>query len=128
MTKVMIQRADYDHCFQAVDQAFSMFPVIVRNKKILVKPNTLRAAASQAYITTHPAVVRAVVDKLEELGPAWIIVGDNLGVFSYRANEKTFKLTGLGEASKHYYQNIGAEAATVVFNPNILPRSVFPGQ
>jgi uncharacterized protein (DUF362 family)/NAD-dependent dihydropyrimidine dehydrogenase PreA subunit len=117
MTKVMIHPADYDHCRQAVDQAFAIFPVSVHNKKILVKPNALRAAAPEACITTHPAVVRAVVNKLEELGAAGIVVGDNPGMISYGANEKTFKMTGLGEASKGYYQNIGTEAVTVGFNP-----------
>jgi uncharacterized protein (DUF362 family)/NAD-dependent dihydropyrimidine dehydrogenase PreA subunit len=117
MTKVMIQPADYAHCRQAVDKAFRIFPVSVRNKKVLIKPNALRAAALEACITTHPAVVRAVVDKLEELGAAGIVVGDNPGMLSYGANEKTFARTGLREASKRYYKNIGAEAVRIGFNP-----------
>ena len=120
MTKVMIQPADYGHCRQAVDRAFTLFPVNVRNKKVLVKPNALRAAVPEACVTTHPAVVRAVLDKLEELGAADIVVGDNPGMMSYGANEKTFELTGLREASKGYYKNIGAEAVKVSFNPKYI--------
>jgi len=120
MTRVMIQPADYNNCRQAVDRAFDLFPVNIRNKKVLVKPNALRAAPPEACVTTHPAVVRAVVDKLEELGAAGIVVGDNPGMMSYGANEKTFETSGLREASKGYYRNIGADAVKVGFNPKYL--------
>ena len=120
MNKVMIEPADYNHCSQAVDRAFKLFPVNVRNKKVLVKPNALRATAPEACVTTHPAVVRAVVDKLEQLGAAEIVVGDNPGMMSYGANEKTFEVTGLREASKGYYKNIGVEAVKVPFNPRYI--------
>jgi uncharacterized protein (DUF362 family)/NAD-dependent dihydropyrimidine dehydrogenase PreA subunit len=62
-----------------------------------------------------------VVEKLESLGPAAIVVGDNPGLFSYGANEESFKKTGLLEAAKGYYRNIGEDACSMVFNPDFLP-------
>ncbi len=73
-------------------------------------------------ITTHPSVLRAVVEQVEIMEPASIIVGDNPGVFSYGANEEAFiKNGGLMEAAKGYYQNIGNDSAKVDFNPDFMP-------
>jgi uncharacterized protein (DUF362 family)/Pyruvate/2-oxoacid:ferredoxin oxidoreductase delta subunit len=73
-------------------------------------------------ITTHPAVLRAVVAKVESLRPASIIVGDNPGIFSYGENEASFQKTGLMEAALGYYQNIGNESQSVAFNPEFIAR------
>jgi uncharacterized protein (DUF362 family)/NAD-dependent dihydropyrimidine dehydrogenase PreA subunit len=121
MSKVMIHPATYDNLRQAVDRAFNLFPVQVRGKKVLVKPNVLRASGADEGIVTHPAVLRAVVEKVESLKPASLVVGDNPGLYNYGANEETFKRTGLMEAAKGYYRNIGNESARVDFNPDFMP-------
>lgn len=115
--KVMIHRADYSSCREAVERAFEIFPLDVKGKKVLVKPNALRKSKPEEGIVTHPALVRAVVERLESLGPSKIIVGDNPGLFSYGDNEETFRESGLMEASKGYYVNIGKQAVEVGFNP-----------
>lgn len=120
MYRVMIEPCGYDRCRPAVDRAFELFPVNVRGKRVLVKPNVLRQAGPQEGITTHPAVLRAVVEKLEELGPARIVVGDNPGLFNYGANEICFEKTGLMEAAKGYYRNIGNEAVKMPFRPDYM--------
>jgi uncharacterized protein (DUF362 family) len=66
----------------------------VRGRRVLVKPNGLRASNAEEGIVTHPAVVAAVVEKLESLGPLEIVVGDNPGVMSYGANEQTLSTLG----------------------------------
>ena len=68
MSRVMVHQADYDNCRKAIDRAFDLFPVDVKSKKVLVKPNALRSSDAEQGIVTHPAVVRAIVEKLEELG------------------------------------------------------------
>ena len=72
-------------------------------------------------IITHPAVLRAVVEKVETMGPAAIVVGDNPGLFNYGANEDSFQKTGLMEAAKGYYQNIGNDSLPGDFNPDFMP-------
>jgi uncharacterized protein (DUF362 family)/NAD-dependent dihydropyrimidine dehydrogenase PreA subunit len=121
MPKVMIHPATYDHVRPAVDRAFELFPLEIRGKTVLIKPNVLRISAAAEGIVTHPAVLRAVVDKVETLGPAAIVVGDNPGLFDYGANEASFEKTGLMEAAKGYYQNIGNHAFKVDFNPEFMP-------
>lgn len=122
MSKVMIHPAGYENCQEAVDRAFDLFPLDIENKKVLVKPNVLRVAKIEEAITTHPAVLRAVVNRLKSMNPAELIVGDNPGVFTYGANEQAFASTGLTEAAQGHYRNIGAESREVPFNPEFKER------
>lgn len=117
----MIHPATYENVRQAVDRAFDLFPVQVGGRKVLIKPNVLRASEAREGIVTHPAVLRAVVDKVEALGPASLIVGDNPGLFNYGDNENCFKKSGLMEAAKGYYRNIGNDSEKVSFNADYLP-------
>ncbi|MDQ1335321.1 MAG: hypothetical protein QG552_2271 [Thermodesulfobacteriota bacterium] len=121
MHRVMIQPATYENVRQAVDRAFELFPVEIEGRNVLIKPNVLRASEAKEGIVTHPAVLRAVVDKVEEMGPASLIVGDNPGLFSYGDNENSFEKTGLMAAAKGYYRNIGNDAQKVPFNADYLP-------
>jgi uncharacterized protein (DUF362 family)/NAD-dependent dihydropyrimidine dehydrogenase PreA subunit len=120
MSKTLIQPASYEECAQAIGRALEIFPLDVRGKKVLIKPNVLRGSKPEEGITTHPAVMKAVVDRVEQMRPASIVVGDNPGLFNYGANETCFKNTGLMDAAKGYYQNIGNESVTLPFNPEYL--------
>ena len=120
MSKVMIYPATYENVRRAVDLAFELFPLKLQGKRVLIKPNVLRSAEAKEGITTHPAVLRAVVKKVETMGPASIVVGDNPGMFDYGANEESFKKTGLMEAAGGYYQNIGNDSQKVDFNPDFM--------
>jgi uncharacterized protein (DUF362 family)/Pyruvate/2-oxoacid:ferredoxin oxidoreductase delta subunit len=109
----MIHDSTYDDCRPAVQRAFAMFPLDLKGKKIMVKPNVLRGNPPEEAVTTHPAVLRAVLAELEKHDPAEIIVGDNPGMASYGANAATFEKTGLLAAAGKYYRNIGLSAATI---------------
>ena len=117
----MIHPATYDSCRPAVDRAFELFPQDIAHKKVLIKPNVLRASASKEHIVTHPSLLRAVVEKVEEMSPAEIVVGDNPGIFSYGDNENSFETTGLMDATKGYYQNLGDNIQQLAFNPDFMP-------
>jgi uncharacterized protein (DUF362 family)/Pyruvate/2-oxoacid:ferredoxin oxidoreductase delta subunit len=121
VARVMISPATYENVRESVDKAFELFPLKIQGKRVLIKPNVLRAAEAKEGIVTHPAVLRAVVEKVRSLEPARIIVGDNPGVFSYGANEQSFKKTGLMEAAMGYYENIGNDSKKVDFNPDFMP-------
>ena len=121
MSKVMIHPATYENVRPAVDRAFEIFPMELRGKRILIKPNLLRASEAKEGIVTHPAVLSAVVEKVETMDPASIVVGDNPGLFGYGENEESFKITGLMEAAKGYYQNIGNDSQKVDFNAEFMP-------
>ena len=120
MSKVMIQPADYENVCQAVDRAFEYFPLELKGKKVLIKPNVLRESNWNEGVVTHPAVLKAVVEKVETLSPESIVVGDNPGLVSYGANEKSFETTGLMAAAGGHYENIGNDSVTVEFNADFL--------
>jgi uncharacterized protein (DUF362 family)/NAD-dependent dihydropyrimidine dehydrogenase PreA subunit len=120
MSRVASIPATYESIDEAIDRAFELFPVQAKGKKVLIKPNVLRASDAREGIVTHPTVLRSVVDKVEAMGPSSIIVGDNPGLFNYGANEESFKKTGLMEAAKGYYRNIGNESSKLPFNPAFM--------
>lgn len=120
MHQVMIHPATYDTVRASIDRAFDQFPQALNGKKILIKPNVLRGSEAAEGIVTHPAVLAAVVDKVEALGPASIVVGDNPGLHSYGANEAAFEQTGLMAAARGYYRNIGLDAVPVPFHVDFM--------
>ena len=122
MARVMIEPADYSTVRRAVDRAFDLFPVQIKDKKVMIKPNVLRASEAKEGIVTNPAVLKAVVEKVESMGPASLVVGDNPGLFSYGDNEASFRKTGLMAAALGCYRNIGNEGVKVDFNPDFMPR------
>ncbi len=117
----MVHPASYENVRQAIDRVFELFPVSISGKKVLIKPNVLRSSETKEGIVTNPAILRAVVEKVETMGLASIVVGDNPGLFSYGANEDSFSKTGLMEAAKGYYKNIGNDSQKVAFNPKYMP-------
>ncbi|MCA1906157.1 MAG: DUF362 domain-containing protein [Desulfarculus sp.] len=122
MPRVMIHPATYQDCLVAVRRAFELFPQPIAGKKVLIKPNVLRASSPDEHITTNPAILAAVVACVEERRPAEIIVGDNPGLMSYGANEASFRKCGLLDAAGGHYRNIGLEAVEQDFNPAWLPK------
>jgi uncharacterized protein (DUF362 family)/Pyruvate/2-oxoacid:ferredoxin oxidoreductase delta subunit len=120
--QVLIHPASYATAGEAVGRAFDLFPIDIKGKNVLIKPNVLRVSEAREGIVTHPAVVRAVVEKVEAMQPASIIVGDNPGAFSYGENERAFRVSGLMDAAKGYWRNIGDDSREVAFNPEFLPR------
>jgi len=121
MHRIMIHQASYDNCRESVDRAFALFPQEIAQKKILIKPNVLRASTAEEHIVTPPALLRAVVEKVEKMSPAQIVVGDNPGLFNYGDNENSFEKTGLMDAAKGYYRNLGNTTQNLAFNPDFMP-------
>ncbi len=120
MHQVMIHPASYETCRVAVDRVFTLFPQVLTGKKVVIKPNVLRASGPEEHIVTHPALLRAVVEKVESLSPAQIVVGDNPGLFNYGDNENSFEKTGLMTAAKGYYRNLGHTTQNLAFHPDFM--------
>jgi uncharacterized protein (DUF362 family)/Pyruvate/2-oxoacid:ferredoxin oxidoreductase delta subunit len=118
MYKVLIDRSTYADVSSSIERVFQTFPIQLTNKKVLIKPNVLRSSNPEEHICTNQAVVRAIVEFVERMSPASIVVGDNPGIFSYGANEASFRQTGLMDAAKGYYVNIGLDSVPVTFNPD----------
>lgn len=115
MSTVLIHPADYQECQAAVDRAFELFPQRIKGRKVFIKPNVLRPARPEEAVTTHPAILEAVVRRVEAEDPASIVVGDNPGLMAYGANEKSFERCGLMAAARGHYRNAGLDAVEVPF-------------
>ncbi|MCY1151435.1 MAG: DUF362 domain-containing protein [Sphaerochaetaceae bacterium] len=64
----------------------------VKNKTILLKPNILSDSKPEACITTHPAVLTALIRLLKEMDAKKILVGDSPGLHSPKFKPKKSKI------------------------------------
>ena len=120
MHTVMIHPATYENCQKAVERAFDLFPQDLKGKKVVLKPNVLRKSEAAEHIVTHPAILQAVVERVEKESPAEIVVGDNPGLHAYGDNQPSFEKTGLLKAAKGYYRNLGDTSRQMPFNPEYI--------
>ncbi len=64
MSKVLVMESTYDTCHEAVEQAFSNFPIDIAGKKVAIKTNALKASdPDQQAMATHYKLVKAVVEE-----------------------------------------------------------------
>jgi uncharacterized protein (DUF362 family)/ferredoxin len=96
-----------------VAAALDRFAPPVAGKRVFVKPNILGPCKPEEHVTTHPSLVRAVVDYCRAHGAAEIVVGDNPGMTSYGTSEYAARVAGIIEAADGCYRNI-AELPHVV--------------
>ncbi|MFC1799086.1 DUF362 domain-containing protein [Thermodesulfobacteriota bacterium] len=114
MSRVLVMDSTYENCSQAVEQAFEMFPIDVRGKKVAVKMNALKAGdPDQLALVTNYRLLQAVIRKLEALNPAEIVVGDSVGTESYGNSEYVFENTRLKAVAGPYYRNFNTNLSVV---------------
>jgi len=114
MSKVLVVESSYDTCREAIEEVFATFPIEVRGKRVAVKINALKSCdPDRQAMVTHYRVIRAVVEKLEALKPAQIVVGDSVGTESYGNSEKIFSNARLKEGAGKYYKNFNTNLQVV---------------
>ena len=106
--RVMIFDADYDDgsMAAAVKAAFDAFPLNLAGKRVLVKPNILGGHAPEKAVTTHPALVAAVVENLQKHG-ATPMVGDNSGVHGYGRSDQAARVSKIMDAAGGCFISLG---------------------
>lgn len=104
-TKVsLVKCVDYDirGVKEAIRKAVSLIGglegIIGRGDRVLVKPNMLSARRPEEGVTTHPALVRGVVELVQEAG-AEAIIGDSPGGTN-RDLDRFWEVCGYKEASE----------------------------
>jgi uncharacterized protein (DUF362 family) len=70
----------------------------MRGKRILIKPNAARLARPGQGITTHPLVVKAIIDHLREIGVRDMAIGESC-IFGVDA-QTAFRWTGMKEIAE----------------------------
>jgi uncharacterized protein (DUF362 family) len=70
----------------------------MRGERILIKPNAARLARPGQGITTHPLVVKAIIDHLKEIGVKEMAIGESC-IFGVDA-QMAFRWTGMKEIAE----------------------------
>lgn len=112
MAKVMVLDADYETLSGTLDRIFEEFPVDVSGKTVLLKPNILGPFRPESHVNTSPALIRALVERLQSAG-ALVTVADNPGARGYGAVEKSARVSGIMEASMGTFTNISTPVENV---------------
>ena len=114
MSRVLVTHSTYDTCREAVDRAFECFPIDVHGKRVALKMNALKAGDPDrhAYVTNYN-LVKAVIEKLETLGPSELMAGDSVGTEFYGDSEQVFDQTRLKEVAGPHYRNFNKNLAVV---------------
>ena len=71
---------------------------VKKGDRVLVKPNLLSAREPERAVTTHPSLVRAVVEEVQKLG-ATAVIGDSPGGVE-KGIERLWQNTGMAQVSE----------------------------
>ncbi|MBI5048514.1 MAG: DUF362 domain-containing protein [Deltaproteobacteria bacterium] len=118
---VITKCSDYinEEVYQAIKKSVDLLggigAFVKKGERILLKPNLLSAKPPEAAVTTHPAVVRAIIQLVQEAG-AVPIVGDSPGIGSA---EKVAQKCGIAAVAKEFdVEVIGLATSVSVENPD----------
>ncbi|MFH1256599.1 MAG: DUF362 domain-containing protein [Candidatus Diapherotrites archaeon] len=79
---------------QAIDSLGGIEKFVRKGERVLLKPNVLGPYAPEAAVTTHPAVVKAVIQLVKEAG-AIPFIGEMSWLDERRSTAENFKASGL---------------------------------
>lgn len=104
--KVSIVRCDnYSKSRRYVTEAISLIgglqSVISTGDRVLLKPNVLAARKPEDAVTTHPSIVAAMCELVQEAGGTPVI-GDGSGMTHPGATADAFKISGIEEVAKSH--------------------------
>ncbi len=89
-------KLEIDEAVEAIFAASPKLAAIAPSARVLLKPNLLAKHAPGACVTTHPAVLRAVVQALKRRGAAKITLADSsAGPYAARIMEAIYEVSGL---------------------------------
>jgi uncharacterized protein (DUF362 family)/Pyruvate/2-oxoacid:ferredoxin oxidoreductase delta subunit len=106
VTKVALVRCEGyrpERVLRAMRDALGLLGGIERvvrpGQRVLIKPNLLAATPPERAVTTHPAVVGAMVRLVAEAGgEPW--VGDSPGGVEWRVTDRALEVSGIGPAAR----------------------------
>ena len=120
---VLVLDAEYDRMAEVVEEILQAFPLPWKGKRAVIKPNILGPSPPDKGITTHPALIQALVQSLKKRD-ALCLVGDNPGLNGYAANERCAKISGILEAADGTFVNFARETVQVSVKSRFIEKLV----
>lgn len=99
--KVTVSIAGHQGPFENIIEALSRLDLsVVKNKRVLIKPNAGRAAKPEHGYNTHPEAVAAVIETMQKNGASEVAIGESplVGINTFEA----FKKSGITEVANRY--------------------------
>ncbi|MEW6355667.1 MAG: DUF362 domain-containing protein [Planctomycetota bacterium] len=104
--------ANKDRLQGVISDILNAFALDVQGRSVLVKPNILGPFEAERGITTHPAVVHAIVAEVTRQGGR-VMVGDNPGIYSKGSNIRCAMTCGIYEVCAEVFTNLGERPTEV---------------
>ena len=120
-SRVIIAEATYETAASVIEDLIGRFSIDWKGKRVLLKPNMLAAWKPERAVTTHPAIVTAVIASLERRG-ARVMVGDNPGAHEYGDAGRAADVSGLRAAAGDRWVDLATSPVEVEVNSRHFPR------
>ncbi len=114
---------DYSRTDELIEEVLETFSLSWAGKRILLKPNILGPYPPEKAVTTHPSLIRSLVNALQKR-EATCMVGDNPGASGYAANERCARVSGIWEAAQGAYVNLARETVQVSLKSRFIDKAV----
>jgi uncharacterized protein (DUF362 family)/NAD-dependent dihydropyrimidine dehydrogenase PreA subunit len=111
-SRVVLAEATYASATQVIEDLIEKFSIPWNGKKVLLKPNMLAGWPPERAVTTHPAIVGAVIQSLERRG-AQIMVGDNPGAHDYGDAARAADISGIRAAAGNRWVDLATSPVQV---------------
>ena len=120
-SRVVIAEATYETAAGVIESLIDRFAISWTGKRVLLKPNMLAGWPPERAVTTHPAIVKAVIQSLERRG-ARVIVGDNPGSAAYGDARRAAEVSGLRAAAGSRWVELATSPVEVAVSSRFFPR------
>ena len=111
------QEYEINQAKEAVNKIFSSFPNLeekLRSKpgiNILIKPNLLAPRHPDKAVTTHPIVLKALIEYLKQYDCNITIADSPAGKYDVKSLEKLYKTCGIDEMAKELGCNLNFDTS-----------------
>ena len=99
----------------------------VQGKSVLIKPNLLYPVSPEKAVTTHPAVVEAIIRIVKSKGAASISVGDSPGVSSMENAGKKTGVKDVVNRQKVLWQNF-SDPTLLEYSEGKIQKQFYPAR
>jgi uncharacterized protein (DUF362 family) len=95
-----------------LDELVDLSEFVNKGDRVLVKPNLLDAFPTERAVTTHPSLVKAVVEKIQEIGASVIIADSPQLRFNESHLRKVYVTTGMQKVAEETGCDLNYDTST----------------